>query len=238
MADARVRARARRGQHLVAGARAADAVAAPDEGGLPARRHHGHLAEAANRHVLGHAHALDVGARAHEDDAAVLRFVDRRVDRRRAVGHEYGKEPQPGKTDYYPMAVFHYHAGKLSTIYSRDYIESCFRFPEVPRLTDRQRAALDLFDKLSESKELRLDMAFEPGDIQFLHNHQILHARAGFEDWPDVERRRHLLRLWLCPKEGRPLPDSMIERYLTVKIGDRGGILGPDTKLNVPLEPV
>lgn len=147
-------------------------------------------------------------------------------------------EVPPGKTDYYPMAIFHYHAGKLSTIYSRDYIESCLRFPEVPRLTDSQRAALDLFDQLSESKELRLDMAFEPGDIQFLHNHQILHARAGFEDWPDVERRRHLLRLWLCPKEGRPLPDSMIERYLTVKIGDRGGILGPDTKLNVPLEPV
>ena len=147
-------------------------------------------------------------------------------------------EVPPGKTDYYPMAVFHYYADKLSTIYSRDYIESCFRFPEVPRLTDRQRAALDLFDDLSESNEFRLDMAFEPGDIQFLHNHQILHARAGFEDWPEVERRRHLLRLWLCPKDGRPLPDSMIERYLTMEVGERGGILGPDTNLNVPLEPI
>ena len=147
-------------------------------------------------------------------------------------------EVPPGKVDYYPMAVFHYHAGKLSTIYSRDYIESCLRFSELPLHSETQKAALDLFDQLSESPEFRLDMAFEPGDIQFLHNHQILHARAGFEDWPEVERRRHLLRLWLCPENGRPLPDSMIERYLTIEIGDRGGIIGGSTELNVPLEPV
>ena len=149
-----------------------------------------------------------------------------------------GGEVPPGKVDYYPMAVFHYHAGKLSTIYSRDYIESCLRFSELPLHSETQKAALDLFDRLSESPDFRLDMAFEPGDIQFLHNHQILHARAGFEDWPEVERRRHLLRLWLCPENGRPLPDSMIERYLTIEIGDRGGIIGGSTELNVPLEPI
>ncbi|MEC8201536.1 MAG: TauD/TfdA family dioxygenase [Pseudomonadota bacterium] len=147
-------------------------------------------------------------------------------------------EVPPGKKDYYPMAVFHYYAGKLSTIYSRDYIESCQRFDEVPPLTDTQTAALNMFDEMSENLEFRLDMAFEPGDIQLLHNHQILHARAGFEDWPEIERRRHLLRLWLCPDNGRPLPDSMRERYLSIDIGDRGGIIGGNTELNVPLEPV
>jgi len=147
-------------------------------------------------------------------------------------------EIPPGKCDYYPMAAFHYHVGKLSTIYARDYMESCERFPELPKLTDRQVAAFDLFDEITESAEFRLDMVFEPGDIQFLHNHQILHARAGFEDWPEIERRRHLLRLWLCPDNGRPLPDSMLERYLTVEIGDRGGIVGQSTELNIPLEPV
>ena len=63
-------------------------------------------------------------------------------------------------------------------------------------------------------------------------------ARAGFEDWPEIERRRHLLRLWLCPDDGRPLPDSMLERYLKIDIGDRGGIIGGNTELNVPLKPV
>jgi hypothetical protein len=104
-------------------------------------------------------------------------------------------------------------------------------------LSDEQVAALDLFDGLAQDPEFRLDMTFEPGDVQFLHNHQILHARADFEDWPEVERRRHLLRLWLCPPEGRMLPDSFLERYLNLEIGNRGGIVGQGTEVCVPLEP-
>lgn len=142
-----------------------------------------------------------------------------------------------GKLDYYPCAAFHFHEGLLSTIYARDYIESCNRFDELPKLNENQIAALDLFDTLSEDDHIRLDMAFEPGDIQFLHNHQILHARADFEDWPEIERKRHLLRLWLSPEDARPLPDSFIERYLGLEIGNRGGIIAPGVRQNVPLVP-
>ena len=28
-------------------------------------------------------------------------------------------------------------------------------------------------------------MNFMPGDIQFLHNHTILHVRSAYEDWPE-----------------------------------------------------
>ena len=38
-------------------------------------------------------------------------------------------------------------------------------------------------------------MALEPGDIQLLSNHTIVHARTAYED--DPGRKRHLLRLWL-----------------------------------------
>ena len=34
-------------------------------------------------------------------------------------------------------------------------------------------------------EQLRIDMTLEPGDIQWLHNHQIWHARAAYEDWSD-----------------------------------------------------
>ena len=54
--------------------------------------------------------------------------------------------------------------------------------------------------------ELRLDMTFVPGDIQFLHNHTILHARSEYEDWPEPSRKRHLLRLWLTDPSARPIP--------------------------------
>jgi hypothetical protein len=33
--------------------------------------------------------------------------------------------------------------------------------------------------------QLRIDMTLAPGDIQWLHNHQIWHARAAYEDWTD-----------------------------------------------------
>ena len=68
-------------------------------------------------------------------------------------------------------------------------------------------------------------MALEPGDMQFVHNHSLLHDRTGFEDWPEAERRRHLLRLWLSVPGDRPLPESFAERFGATTIGDRGGIV-------------
>jgi len=64
----------------------------------------------------------------------------------------------------------------------------------------RRREALDMLAELAGDPELRLDMNFMPGDTQFLHNHTILHARSAYEDWPEVERKQHLLRLWLSRK--------------------------------------
>ena len=146
-----------------------------------------------------------------------------------------GEIPE-GKESYYEMAVFHYYASLLTTIYARDFIETAQRFPEVPRLTPRQVEAMDLLDALAASDAIRLDMKLAPGDIQFLHNHQILHARTAFEDYPEPERKRHLLRLWLSPPNGRPLPPIFAERYGTVEVeGGRGGIRVPGADPHVPL---
>jgi hypothetical protein len=80
-------------------------------------------------------------------------------------------------------------------------------------------------------------MNLMPGDIQFLHNHTILHARSAYEDWPEAERKRHLLRLWLSPPEARPLPPVFAECYGAITIGDRGGIICKGTRLHAPLTP-
>lgn len=54
-------------------------------------------------------------------------------------------------------------------------------------------------------------MWLEVGDIQFCHNHQILHARGEFQDSP--AHIRHLLRLWLYVEKEkaweRPPPDQI-----------------------------
>ena len=77
-----------------------------------------------------------------------------------------------------------------------------------------------------------------PGDIQLLHNHQILHARSAFTDWPEPERKRHLLRLWLSPANGRPLPQVFAERYGSTEPGHRGGIRCPGVTPYVPLDAI
>jgi Taurine catabolism dioxygenase TauD, TfdA family len=54
--------------------------------------------------------------------------------------------------------------------------------------------ALQLFNELAASEELRLDYMLQPGEIQLLSNHTVLHARSEFQDASDVDSRRHLLR--------------------------------------------
>jgi hypothetical protein len=169
----------------------------------------------------------DAMARARPDLVRRL-FAPFATDRR-------GEVPE-GKKPWFDIPVFNDHAGYLSVIYARRYITSGQRFPEARRLTPEDTEALDYFDDLANDARLRLDMAFRPGDMQFVHNHTVLHDRTAYRDWPEPERRRHLLRLWLAAPGARPLPPIYAERYGSVTIGDRGGIICPGTKLHVPLE--
>ncbi|HIE95466.1 MAG: TauD/TfdA family dioxygenase [Pirellulaceae bacterium] len=142
-----------------------------------------------------------------------------------------------GKEPTYEMAVFHHGTNYLTTVYARDFIEAAQRFDNIPRLSQLQIEAMDMLDDLAASDEFRLDMDFQPGDIQFLHNHQILHARTGYEDYPDPKRKRHLLRLWLSAPTGRKLPAVFAERYGEVDVGKiRGGVRVPGQTLQAPLD--
>lgn len=154
--------------------------------------------------------------RRHRPDLLRVLFEPIETDRR-------GEVPE-GQQPFFRIPVFNWHAGLLSAIYQRQYIESARRFPTVPSLTPRQVEALDLFDTLANDPALHLLMEFQPGDIQFVHNHTLLHDRTAFEDWPEPERKRHLLRLWLSPLNARPLPPVYAERFGSIVPGDRGGI--------------
>jgi hypothetical protein len=99
------------------------------------------------------------------------------------------------------------------------------------RLEGLQRKALDLFLDLSAAEPYRLDMDLEVGDIQLCNNYTTLHSRTGFEDWPDPERRRHMLRLWLALLEPRPLApefprqlgyerNNLVERHLQAEMAN------------------
>lgn len=147
-------------------------------------------------------------------------------------------EVPPGEKPYFTIPTYNWHAGLLSAIYQRQYIESARRFPGVPPLSAAQRKAYDLFDALANDPTLNFHMDLEPGDVQLVHNHTLLHDRTAFEDWPEPERRRHLLRLWLAPDDARPLPAAFAQRFGSVTPGQRGGIIVEGTRLAVPFEAV
>jgi hypothetical protein len=144
-----------------------------------------------------------------------------------------GEVPE-GQKPYFRIPVFCWHEGLLSAVYQRKYIDSARRFVGAP-LSAQQKEALDLLDALADDPALNLSMQLKAGDIQLVHNHTLLHDRTAFEDWPEPERRRHLLRLWLAPHEARPLPAVFVERYGSITPGDRGGVVVTGTRLVAPL---
>ena len=108
---------------------------------------------------------------------------------------------------YYMAPVFALHKGHFYARFGQRYVESAQRFPEVPRLTAAQTEGMNLFSTLALSDAFRLDMIFQRGDIQLLNNHLIVHSRTDYEDWPEPERRRHLLRMILLTGDDKDAPD-------------------------------
>lgn len=168
--------------------------------------------------------------RRRRPDLLKLLFEPIATDRR-------GEVPD-GLKPYFEIPVFNWHKGFLSAIYQRQYVDSAQRFDDAPRLSPRHKEALDMFDALANDPALHMFMEFRPGDVQLVHNHTMLHDRTSFVDWPEPERRRHLLRLWLAADKARPLPEVFAQRYGSVKVGDRGGIIVRGTKLQAPLAAV
>lgn len=142
-----------------------------------------------------------------------------------------------GAQPFFQIPVLNWHKGKLTGLYQRQYIDSASRFENAPTPDPLHIEALDQFDEIANDPDIHLRMRLEPGDMQFVYNHTNLHDRTAFRDWPEPQNRRHLLRLWLALPEDRELPAVFRERYGTIEIGNRGGIVVKGTKLNVPLAP-
>lgn len=136
-------------------------------------------------------------------------------------------EERGGEALHYLLPVFGLREGKFTSHYSRTFIEATEKMPGVPRLTPAQWEALDLLHEVAE--ELCYRMRLSPGDMQFLNNHVIYHARDAFTDDPASGRVRRLYRLWLAMANSRPLPEDHVVLWGDVAAGAlRGGIAVAD----------
>ncbi|MCB1421618.1 MAG: TauD/TfdA family dioxygenase [Nitratireductor sp.] len=180
------------------------------------------------RSLLVSAEAIYNRMRAERPDLLALLFDPIATDRR-------GEIPE-GEKPYMEIPPFCWQNGLLTVFYQRQYIDSAQRFEAAMRLTPGHVEALDLFDACANDPGLHFSMQLQPGDMQFVYNHALLHDRTAFTDWPDPAKRRHLFRLWLSIPGDRQLPGCFRQRYGSIEPGNRGGIITEKTRLHAPID--
>ncbi|KAI9258940.1 hypothetical protein BDA99DRAFT_552133 [Phascolomyces articulosus] len=101
-------------------------------------------------------------------------------------------EHAPEEPPYIAAAPVTYYKDRLYTFWGPHFFETMTRFPEVT-IGEERFEAMRFIEDLCQREAL--NMQLEVGDIQFVQNYQIMHARTAYTDKP--EAARHLLRLWL-----------------------------------------
>lgn len=99
-----------------------------------------------------------------------------------------------------PRPIVQYDGTKLESFFIGWYIRNAQGLEGVPPLSDAQRTLLALYEATANDPALYLDMALEPGDLQWLRNAFVLHKRTAYEDAPAPAPKRHLQRLWLSAR--------------------------------------
>ncbi|KAJ9136568.1 Clavaminate synthase-like protein [Pleurostoma richardsiae] len=146
-------------------------------------------------------------------------------------------ETSEGQEEWTRQPVIYLEPGGKGRLYSKwdpYYVRSLTRFSSkglIPPLSEEQQRALRILEETCQ--RLALHMILEVGDIQFVSNTHLLHARTEYKDFPPPAPRRHLLRLWLSVPDTEggwvlPFPDSSEKK--------RGGIQVNNTPPRAPLD--
>ncbi len=106
-----------------------------------------------------------------------------------------------------PITVFRRRGPEVTCYVSGSYPLRAVKAGDAV-MTAAQREALEMLFALAASPAFHLDMSIGEGDIQFLNNRMLVHGRTDYQDFPEVTRRRHMLRLWLRVPEWPDMTDS------------------------------
>ncbi|RAL16229.1 TauD/TfdA family dioxygenase [Aspergillus homomorphus CBS 101889] len=146
-------------------------------------------------------------------------------------------ETSRGEDEWIRTSVVYLERGEHPRVYTKwdpYYVRSITRFSNaglIPPLSAKQTEALEVLE--TTCNRLSLHMVLEVGDIQFLANSHVLHARTAYMDHAPPTPRRHLMRLWLATPESEggwrlPFWDSNEKK--------RGGIQVDDQPPVAPLD--
>ncbi len=163
--------------------------------------------------------------------AVYNRMLERRPDLAQVLTEDFYRsrsgEVNPGEAPWFKQPIFSFTDGYFSCSGIGMAVEKAQGLPGVPPYTALQKEAVRVYKETVDA--CALEIGFQPGDVQFLNNHVMLHTRRDYEDWPEPARKRHLLRLWLNDPEGRPIPPAQRE-------GRMRGVSVSGVALSAPLD--
>ena len=137
------------------------------------------------------------------------------------------KEEAQDEMPYYPQPLFDVEEGHIFGKWNRNRVKNAQEIEGVPRLTEKQIECTEFLDKVLRRPEMMYTMWLEPGDLQLMNNHVLLHSRTAFQDYLDPGRKRLLYRLWIAPPNSVRLPKSWKHFFRSTDPGSvRGGIRG------------
>lgn len=111
--------------------------------------------------------------------------------------YDFRGEQAAGGKGWYQVPVFCEHEGRLFVRYIPPYIHASQRHEDAPRLTQKALAAMAHLDEMIADPKYHVYMKMQPGDMQFVNNYHVLHARKEYTDDKAAGKVRHLKRLWL-----------------------------------------
>lgn len=139
-------------------------------------------------------------------------------------------EEASGEDPWCILPVFSVARDRVIARYVRRFIESSQRHPDAPRLTPQQIDAMNVLDEVLQRPDVVAVQNLQPGQLQLIENHSVMHARTAFSGIGSG--RRLLLRLWLCTTRSPELPETFRPLYRSVGAGTiRGGVWPNETPL-------
>eukprot|EP01100_Stratorugosa_tubuloviscum_P011825 TRINITY_DN536_c0_g1_i1.p1 TRINITY_DN536_c0_g1~~TRINITY_DN536_c0_g1_i1.p1 ORF type:complete len:405 (-),score=201.98 TRINITY_DN536_c0_g1_i1:42-1256(-) len=130
-----------------------------------------------------------------------------------------------GKLAYFASPVYYNYSNRIISFFDRNFLIRSHRLQGVKPLSVQQWEALDALEHFAN--HFALKMILQPGDMQFVHNHSIFHAREQYTD--SDQKRRHLLRLWISISDHWEMPQELRDELRT-------GVLLSGINPCVPLE--
>lgn len=125
--------------------------------------------------------------------------------------HLFGEQaPGAPPVTEHPVPVLSERDGVVSARIVPEYVDMAEVELGEP-MPPLDREALDTFLAIAHDPKNMFRVMLEPGDLTFINNYAVLHARTLFNDWPEEQRKRLLLRLWIRGATVRPLHQSLLD---------------------------